>query len=187
MKSRRFACMVLALIALVAGILACNAPQRETAEPQAPGPSATPHGSATSPPQETPLSPEPPVSPETAPSPTNTPPAPTPTSSPTETPTPTTAATPGPLDFPTPTALDSWRALDDGGYEATIIVRITGGAPPYTVSHDLESFTTDETNPALVFNAQGCNALVHTIKVESDDGQSVSHGYYIEPPWCAGQ
>ena len=65
----------------------------------------------------------------------------------------------------------------------TIIVCITGGAPPYTVHHDLDVFTTTETHLAIVFIARGCT-LVHTILVESADGQSNKHDYWIRAPWC---
>jgi outer membrane biosynthesis protein TonB len=222
MKHKRSCLMVLALIALVVAVLACNVPQRATTETEAPEPTATPRASATSPPEETATSTEPPEPSDTPPPPTDTdtPPPPTstptptatPTETPTSTPTPTetpaetptytptptetlapsptpteTAEAAGPLDFQTPSSLDSWRALDGEAYEATIYVHISGGAPPYTVYHDVASFTTDQTSPAIIFTAQGCNALVHTIKVESDDGQSVSHSYYIDPPWCDGE
>jgi hypothetical protein len=83
-----------------------------------------------------------------------------------------------------PTALDSWRPLPDGGHEATIILHITGGLPPYTIHHDLDVFTAWESDPAIVFTAQGCNALAHTITVESTDGQSIEQDYRIPPPWC---
>jgi hypothetical protein len=83
-----------------------------------------------------------------------------------------------------PARLDSWRSLPNGAQEATIILHITGGAPPYTVHHDLDVFTTQEADPAIVFEARGCSALVHTIVVESADGQSVTHDYWIAVPWC---
>jgi len=105
---------------------------------------------------------------------------------PTETPLPGPRATPtsaGPLSFPEPTNLDHWRPLN-GEYECTIILRITGGAPPYTVHHDLDVFTTWETDPAIVFKAQACSAILHTITVESADGQTVAHDYAIPAPWC---
>ena len=63
-------------------------------------------------------------------------------------------------------------------------VRITGGVPPYTVSHDMDDFSTWERELGIVFRARGCTGIVHTIAVESADGQSVSHDYYIRPPWC---
>ena len=96
-------------------------------------------------------------------------------------PTPTSS---GPLDFPEPTRLDNWQYLPEDEYECTIILQITGGAPPYTVRHDLDELTTWETNPAIVFKARGCIRIVHTITVESADGQTVSHDYAITPPWC---
>jgi len=80
--------------------------------------------------------------------------------------------------------LDHWQPLADGGHECKIVLRITGGAPPYTVHHDLDVFTTWETNPAIIFTAHGCGALVHTIIVETADGQSVKHDYWIPAPWC---
>jgi hypothetical protein len=186
MKNRGRVSMVLALVGLVASILACNAP---TATPQGPSPNATPGITATAPPQEMPPPSPTQVSPEATPTPV--PPAPTETPTPTETalppettPRPTPPASAGPLDFAVPTRLDSWRSLPDGTQEATIILHITGGAPPYTIHHDLDVFTTWEADPAIVFEAQGCSALVHTIIVESADGQSVTKEYYIPVPWC---
>jgi hypothetical protein len=44
---------------------------------------------------------------------------------------------------------------------------------------DLDAFTTWEGNPAIVFEARGCGKIVHTIDVESADGQTVSHDYSI--------
>lgn len=117
----------------------------------------------------------------TPPPPTETPHPPTRTAPPQPRATPTSA---GPLGFPEPTRLDNWRPLADDDHECQIILRISGGAPPYTVSHDVDAFSTWETNPAIVFKARGCDAVVHTITVESADGQTVSHDYYIHPPWC---
>ena len=157
-----------------------------------PSPTVTPHVKVTSPPQKT----VPP--PPTEPPPERLPPTstqwfpPTGTSAPkatplTATPTPTTPVSTGPLDFPVPTMLDHWQQpLPDGKYECKIVLHITGGAPPYTVHHDVAVFTTWETNPEIVFTAHGCGAIVHTIKVESADGQVVSHGYWILAPWCGG-
>jgi len=202
---RRYSLMYLALIGLVASILACNAPEQVTPVPQAPPPTMTPYVPVTLSPQETVLPPltEPPQ--ETAPPPPTKPPTkpptetllPTPTQwfPPTYTPTPevtqltatptlTTPVSTGPLDFSEPTMLDHWQPLSDGEYECKIILYITGGAPPYTVHHDLDVFTTLETNPAIIFTARGCGGLVHTIIVESADGQSVKHKYWIPPPWC---
>lgn len=164
-------------------------------------------------PPETPTPPEPPTSvPEaTAPSaPTEPPTQPPQPEMPTEEPRPTaTLAVPvtstveltatgqleptsppvstGPLDFAEPTRLDYWRVIDEqnGDYEATIILHITGGAPPYTVYQDATLMvTTWESDPQLVFVARGCGALVHTITIESADGQRVAHDYWIPVPWC---
>jgi hypothetical protein len=44
---------------------------------------------------------------------------------------------------------------------------------------DLDVFTTWESNPTIVFEARGCGKIVHTIAVESADGQTVSHDYSI--------
>ena len=185
--NRRYAWLALTSIGLVASILACNAP---TSAPQAPTPTVTPYGLATSRPQET-LPPTPtqwfpsthtptPVQPMV----TDTVLVPTATRPPTETPTPTPPISTGPLDFAKPERLEQWQSLPEGKYECKIILRITGGAPPYTVHHDLDVFTTWETRPALMFTAHGCGAIVHTIKVESDDGQSAMHDYWIPAPWC---
>jgi hypothetical protein len=80
--------------------------------------------------------------------------------------------------------LDHWQPLGGGEYECTIRVRVTGGTRPYTVHHDSYVFTTWETHPAIVFKARECTGIVHTITVESADGQTVSHDYAIRPPWC---
>jgi hypothetical protein len=190
MMSKRHASMILAIIGLVVSTLACNAP---TPAPQAPSPIMTPETPSAAPAQETPLPPPtqaptttptsvPPASAETA---TPETPPPTETGTPTaERPTPSPPVSAGPLDFPVPAALDSWRSLPDGVQEATIILHITGGAPPYTIHHDLDVFTTDQADPAIVFTARGCDALVHTIVVESADGQSVKQVYWIRAPWC---
>jgi hypothetical protein len=69
--------------------------------------------------------------------------------------------------------------------EATIILHISGGAPPYTVYHDQGLVTTTwKTDPAIIFQARACNALVHTITVESADGQTARNKYWIPVPWC---
>ncbi|MFQ6101879.1 MAG: hypothetical protein ACE5OS_11690 [Anaerolineae bacterium] len=190
MRNKRKPTMYLALTMLVAGVLACNAPTPTTSVPQPP-PAVTPYTPPTSPPQETSTSP--PI--ETTPEATQTPLPPTPTTppaTPTQTPlppTPTTppatpTPTPSPLDFRKPEWLSGYQHLGEGNYECTIVLEITGGTPPYTVHHDLEVFTTSETNPAIVFQARGCSGIVHTIIVESADGQEVKKGYWIAPPWC---
>lgn len=171
--------IALALSLLLLAALACNAPGGEPTEP---------------PPTVTPF-----VAPETAteaPQPTNTPapsePGPTNTPKPTATNTPAPGPTAtlqpiseGPLEFPKPTRLDSYQQLPEGGYEATIVVRISGGAPPFTIRHDMEEYETWERDYPLVFRHSGCGAMVHTITVESADGQTMSHDYWIPAPWCA--
>jgi len=87
-----------------------------------------------------------------------------------------------PLDFPVPTQLDGWETTATG-HEATIIIHITGGIPPFNVYHDQEMFTTQKRDPAIVFDVGGC-AIIHTITVESADGQKVAHDYYIRAPGC---
>ena len=200
MRKERHASMLLACVGLVASVLACNAPTPT----QVPSLVGTPDAASPVPAQETPLPSATQVPPEATPTTalptateatateaTATEAAATETPSGTMPPTPSAARpTPappvstGPLDFVVPGRLDAWQPLDNGGYEATIILNITGGAPPYTIHHDLDVFVTEETDPAIVFEAQGCSALVHTIIVESTDGQSVTHDYWIPVPWC---
>ena len=184
MTKKRHTPAVLGLVALVASTLACNAP---SPTPESPSSVVTPTTTATLPSEGTLPSPiEVPVKSPASPLPTAaTSPLPTQPSTPSEErPTPGTPVSTGPLDFPVPTRLDSWQTLPGGANEATIILRITGGAPPYVVHHDLDEFVTEGPNPAVIFEAQGCSALVHTIVVESADGQSVKHDYWIPPPWC---
>jgi hypothetical protein len=188
MRNERHASMLLAFVVLVASALACNAPTPTQVPPLV----GTPDAASPVPAQETPS----PSATQAPPEATATQAAATQTAA-TETPSGTMPPTPsaarptpappvstGPLDFIVPGRLDAWQPLDNGGYEATIILNITGGAPPYTIHHDLDVFVTEETDPAIVFEAQGCSALVHTIIVESTDGQSVTHDYWIPVPWC---
>jgi hypothetical protein len=93
------------------------------------------------------------------------------------------AGSEGPLDFLVPSMLDDWQKLN-GNYEVTIILHITGGAGPFIVHHDTDAVLTADRQHPLVFLASGCT-IVHTIKVESSDGQSVLHDYYINSPWCS--
>jgi len=177
---------VMALVLVALAVLACNAPGGQPT--QAPPPTVTPFVPQGA---ETPASPpptEPSPTPE-VPSPTLPPPTPTPEVSPTSpppTPTPPPVSA-GPLDFPEPTTIDGYQALPDGGNEVTIIIHITGGAPPFTIHHDVDVFETWERDYPLVFRHDGCTAIVHTITVESADGQTVSHDYWIPVealPWC---
>jgi hypothetical protein len=101
-----------------------------------------------------------------------------------QTPTVTTEApdSTGPLDFPKPMWLDAWEPAE-GGHNATIVIHISGGAPPFTVRHDTDTFVTEEREFPLVFHSGGC-VIVHSITVESADGQKVTHDYFIRAPWC---
>jgi hypothetical protein len=90
----------------------------------------------------------------------------------------------GPLDFPVPTALDGYQPTGDGNYEVTIVIHIIGGAPPFTIHHDVETIQTRQRDYPLVFRHGGCSAIIHRITIESADGQSVSHDYFIPVPWC---
>lgn len=88
----------------------------------------------------------------------------------------------GPLDFAEPTQLEAWEPVN-GEYKVTIALRIQGGLPSFTIYQDgVEMGVTDNRDYALVFNARGRN-IVHTITVESADGQRVSHDYFIKAPW----
>jgi len=86
----------------------------------------------------------------------------------------------GPLDFPIPTNLDGWGPAETG-HQATIMLHISGGAPPFTIYHELDVFVTQERDYALVFIVNGCS-IVYTITVESADGQKVAHNYFIRAP-----
>ena len=89
----------------------------------------------------------------------------------------------GPLDFETPTKVDRHVSID-GGYLATISIEITGGVGPFTVQHDMDVGIVATRIVSIEFQSSGCGLIVHGIRVESADGQSVSHDYALEPPWC---
>ena len=154
--NERHLLLYLAFLALVASILACNAPEQVTPVPQSPPPTMTPYVPVTLSPQETMSSPptEPPQ--ETVPPPPTKPPIepptetllPTPTQwfPPTYTPTPevtwltvtpilTTPVSTGPLDFLEPETLDHWQHLSDGEYECKL-------SCTSQVAHTLTPFTT---------------------------------------------
>jgi hypothetical protein len=177
------------LALVVLAVLACNAPQGTTTAPPTAPPTVTPYVPAGG---ETPL-PPPTVSVEGTVAPTS-PPPPSPTPSPSPAPTspppptvPPTQPSAGPLDFNQPTALDGYRPLAEGGYEVTLMLHITGGAPPFTIRHDVETFQTSQRDYPLVFRHSGCSAIVHTITITSADGQTARHDYWIGRemlPWC---
>lgn len=193
--NKRYPLIYLALTVLVAGVLACNAPTPTTSIPQPP-PTVTIYIPPTSPPQGTPSPPPPeaspeatitPTSPEATETPTQTPPPPTPTTPP-ATPTPTTPVSEGPLDFEKPTWIVNWEPLEDGENRVVVMIRIIGGAPPFTVIHEHEVVgQTWEREYYIEFLRRGCSGIAYEIIVESADGQSVKKGYWIggdQQPWC---
>lgn len=174
--------IMLALLLLALATLACNAPTEPTTAPPATVTPFIPGGETTTPTQPTEEAASPTPSPEVSPSPTQT-------QTPTPTPTPesTTQSPPvstGPLDFNIPTSLDHWEPIEGGRFRVTINLHITGGAPPFTIHHDTETFQTSQREYPLIFERGGCGAIVHTIIIQSADGQQVSHDYYITAPWC---
>lgn len=191
MSVRRLTPIVLAAVVLVAGNLACNMPE---------WPSGTEAPAATVPPGQTPQSPpgetqQPPPAGDTPqgetpteepppPAPTNTPPPPAPTN----TPEPEEPVSEGPLDFEEPTSLYHWEEAGGGKKRVVLKIAITGGAPPFTIKHDgLVDGTTMDREYFLEWELSGCTAIVHTIAVESADGQTATHDYYIGTdlqPWC---
>ena len=192
MKNKQKPSIYLALIVLAAAILACNAPASTTLAPQ-PSPTVTVHVPPASPPQETPSPPPPesppeetPTLPEATETPTDTPPSPTPTTPP-ATPTPTPPISEGPLDFEEPQWVYSWEPLEEGENRVVVMIRIIGGAPPFTVTHEHEiAGETWEREFYIEFLRRGCSGIAYGIVVESADGQSVEKGYWLgtgQQPW----
>jgi hypothetical protein len=194
MLTKRHTLIVIAAISLLASVLACNPP-----EPTGPKPApdtVTPYVPATAQSQDAP-SPESPDTPgESAPTdapadsdtPTETftPPPATSTPAPTKTPTPPVSE--GPLDFEEPRWVHAWERREGGGVWVTVKVKIIGGAPPFTISIDSGFHDeTTERNYLLKFPAEGCGQIVHTITVESADGQSKTDDFWLGGElllWC---
>jgi hypothetical protein len=191
MSNRRYVLIVLAVAALVAGILACNPP-----EPTGPKPApdtVTPYVPATAQSQDASPSEQPtgegePTQASAEPTETFTPSPPpaTSTSAPTRTPTPPVSE--GPLDFEEPRWVHAWEQQAGGGVLVTVKVKIIGGAPPFTVYYD-GGFHGEsrEREYLLDFPAQGCGQIVHTITVESADGQSKTDDFWLGGDlllWC---
>ena len=86
----------------------------------------------------------------------------------------------GPLSFEEPTSADAIESVQ-GGHRVTIVIHIEGGAPPFTIRHDVETFQTSERDYPLVFVVSKF-PIVKTITVRSADDQEVSHDYYIGKP-----
>lgn len=182
---------------LLIAALACNTPQTTQPPPPPPPPTVTPFVPATEEqPTATPTI-EPTVQPTTEPGQTAQPPATTaatttPTTRPATTPTtPPTTVPPsaGPLDFQVPGWIDGYDALPEGRYRVYVTIHISGGAPPFTVRQEgqvvAESWQRDI---QFSFERGGCAAIVYTIIVDSADGQSISHDYWIgtdKQPWCS--
>lgn len=186
-----------AFIALLMSTLACNAPTPTML--QNPPPTVTPYIAATSPAETVPAGPtetQPPPATEIAPEATATPsstatatprpPSSTPQPTPTKTPRP---ASEGPLDFAPPTSVYSWEQQADGSVKVVIKVTITGGAPPFTVSHEhIVNGQTWEREYYLTFFRSGCAGIAYNITVQSADGQTVAKDYWIgveQQPWCS--
>jgi len=192
MSNKRYALIVLAVTALVASILACN-PPKQTGPKPAPD-TVTPYVPATAQSQDAPTPIPPPstdVPGESAPTdtpvePTETLTPPPPTSAPAPTPTPPVSE--GPLDFEEPRWVHAWERRESGGVWVTVKVKIVGGAPPFKIYYDgdLHGEST-EREYLLKFAAAGCGQIAHNIVVESADGQSKSHDFWLggdKLPWC---
>lgn len=186
----------LAIGLLLTAVLACNAPQTATQTPPPLPPTVTPFVPvSTAPPTATPTT-GPAAQPTAEPTQTAQPPATlgvtaTPTTRPAATFTPQPPTVPpsaGPLDFQVPMWLDGYDSLPEGRYRVYVTIHISGGAPPFIVRHEGQVVAeTSERDVQFSFERHGCAAIVYTIIVDSADGQSVSHGYWIgtsQQPWC---
>ncbi|MGD1992973.1 MAG: hypothetical protein PVI59_07250 [Anaerolineae bacterium] len=183
MKRKR---ILVAFLLLTLAALACNPPGTEptSGPPPTVTPFVPPAGETVPPPTQPPEEPTSTSAPE---EPTETIPLATTTPTATTTaepPQPTVPSSEGPLDFSIPSSLNDYQPTGEGDYEVTLVIHITGGAPPFTVHHDLDTFETDERDYAIVWRRSGCSAINHTITVESADGQSATHDYWIPVPWC---
>jgi hypothetical protein len=83
----------------------------------------------------------------------------------------------------------SWEGQADGSVKIVLKITITGGAPPFTISHggSLDG-QTSEREYFIQFVRQGCAGIPQNITVQSADGQTVSKDYWIgveQQPWCA--
>jgi hypothetical protein len=127
--------------------------------------------------------------PTTTPTPTDTPlPTDTPTTTPTPTmtstprpptrvPTPTNTPIPGPLDFEFELK-DFYFTPDGGKWIATVVVKATGGRPPYKYTMD-EIF--EQPGPEWEIEWNAGVAMVRSIQVIDANGTKVSKDFY-EPP-----
>lgn len=185
-------CILIFLILVVTAIVVSACASAETAPPaEEVPPTVTPISPATTaPPAETSTpvptdTPEPTDEPPAEPTDT---PAPTDTAEPTPTPQPRPPRSEGPLDFVQPEWVYMWESQPDGNVKVVVEVEITGGAPPFTIKHDgsVDGKTWGRLY-LLDFLHLGCSGIGHTITVESADGQSVTHDYWLHIDrldWC---
>jgi hypothetical protein len=193
MSNKRYTLIALAVVALIVSILACNPPA--TTEPKSAN-TVTPYVPATAKPQEAPSEPPPtdtpsesaPTSTPTGPTDTPTPSLPPATSTSAPTAIPTKPVSEGPLDFEEPRWVHDWRPKEGGGVIVVLKIKIIGGAPPFTVKHEGNVVgTTWDREFTFEFPWAGCKAIARNITVQSADGQSKSHDYYLNKdvmPWC---
>jgi hypothetical protein len=198
MSNKRYVWIVLGVATLVVSALACNPPG--ATRPKPPLDTVTPYALATAQPQDAPTSapptdapsesvptdaPSAPTDTPNAPTETPTPPA-TSTSAPTRTPTPPVSE--GPLDFEEPRWVQAWEPRAEGGVLVTVKVQIIGGAPPFMVYLDGGRHGESAAREYLLdFPSAGCGQIVHTITVESADGQSKTDDFWLGGdllPWC---
>jgi hypothetical protein len=115
------------------------------------------------------------------PPPTDTPEPPPP---PTSTPEPVSE---GVLDFVEPRWVHGWEPRE-GGVKVYVKITITGGAPPFTIRHDVPVHgETMDREYIIDFEWAGCGSITHSVTVESADGQSLKKDYWLagsEHPWC---
>jgi LysM repeat protein len=107
---------------------------------------------------------------------------------PTNTPTPTETLIPTETPIPAPLQITSINLLNadrdasrpPNGAIGYVQVNITGGIAPYTIYHDeVPQFS----NPMGILTECG-GQMVHTVRVVSADGQSVTQGYFFGPVNC---
>jgi len=175
----------IALVSLAVAALACNVPTPTAS--LGPPPTVTPYVADTLPAETAPAMPT-----GTQPLPATEIPEATATPSPTPQPTPTSTPRPvseGPLDFAPPTWVHSWEAQADGSVKIVLKITITGGAPPFTVSHEHNVVgQTWAREYSLTLFRSGCAGIAYNITVQSADGQTVSKDYWIgieQQPWCS--
>ena len=107
--------------------------------------------------------------------------------SPSPTPTATELPTEAPTPIPQPLIIANtslFNVLRDpsrsNGAIARVHIEFTGGAPPYTF---YDEGILQAGNPILALTE--CDGtLIHTVRVDSADGQSASQTYYISPVTC---